>query len=123
MLTEGLVIYLEPSAVAELGRALLGCSPVSSWVVDFNSPRIQAELAKSMRHTLANAPFRFAPPNGLAFFEALGWKPRVVRSLFREGVRFKRVPLLMRPFALFPEPNPRHLGKERWSAVVRFDRG
>jgi len=79
-------------------------------------------MLKAMARTLVNAPFKFAPPNGLAFFENLGWQPRTVRSLFREGARLKRVPLLMRPFALFPEPNPRDLGKERWSAVVRFDR-
>ena len=122
VITEGLVIYLEPNAVAELGRALLACPRVSSWVLDFNSPRIQAEISSTMRDALVNAPFKFAPPNGLAFFEALGWKTRAARSLFREGARLKRVPLLMRPFALLPEPNPRDLGKERWSAVVRFDR-
>jgi len=122
VITEGLVIYLESSAVSELGRALLACSAVQSWVLDFNSPRINAEAAKEMATTLANAPFKFAPPNGLAYFEELGWKPRVVRSLFREGARLKRVPFLMRPFALLPEPNPRDLRDARWSAVVRFDR-
>jgi methyltransferase (TIGR00027 family) len=122
VITEGLVIYLEPAAVAELGRALFSCRAVASWVVDFNSPRIQAEMAKAMAKTLANAPFKFAPANGLAFFEGLGWRPRVVRSLFREGARLKRVPWMMRPFALFPEPNPRDLRDGRWSAVVRFDR-
>jgi methyltransferase (TIGR00027 family) len=122
VLTEGLVIYLEPNAVAELGRTLLACPRVSSWVLDFYSPRTQAEISNSMRGALANAPFKFAPTNGLAFFEALGWKTRVTRSLFHEGVRLKRVPLLMRPFALLPEPNPRDLKNGRWSAVVRFDR-
>jgi methyltransferase (TIGR00027 family) len=122
VITEGLVIYLAPNAVAELGRALLHCARVQSWVLDFNSPRIQAEISSTMRDTLANAPFKFAPPNGLAFFEALGWKTRTARSLFREGARLKRVPLLMRPFALLPEPDPRDLKNGRWSAVVRFER-
>lgn len=122
VVTEGLVIYLTPNAVAELGRALLGCSAIQSWVLDFNSPRIQAEALKVMGKTLANAPWKFAPANGLAFFEDLGWKPRVARSLFREGARLKRVPFLMRPFALLPEPNPRDLRNGRWSAVARFDR-
>ena len=39
-----------------------------------------------------------------------------------EGARLKRVPFLMRPFALLPEPNPRDLRNGRWSAVARFDR-
>jgi methyltransferase (TIGR00027 family) len=122
VVTEGLVIYLEPNAVAELGRALFDCSALKSWVLDFNSPRVQAEASKAMGATLANAPFRFAPADGLAFFEKLGWKPHSVRSLFREGTRLKRVPLLMRPFALLPEPDPRNLRDARWSAAVRFDR-
>jgi methyltransferase (TIGR00027 family) len=122
VMTEGLVIYLEPSAVADLARALLACRALTSWVVDFNSPRIQAEMSKEMEKTLVNAPFKFAPPNGVAFFEELGWKPRAMRSLFHEGARLKRVPLLMRPFALLPAPNPRDLRNERWSAVVRFER-
>jgi len=122
VISEGLVIYLEPNAVAALGRALLACPRITSWIVDFNSPRIQAEISATMRDALTNAPFKFAPPNGLAFFEALGWKTRAAHSLFREGARLKRVPLLMRPFALLPEPNPRDLKNGRWSAVVRFDR-
>jgi methyltransferase (TIGR00027 family) len=122
VISEGLVIYLDPKAVAELGRALLACPRLQSWVLDFYSPRTQAEISNSMRDALTNAPFKFAPPNGLAFFEALGWKTRIARSLFREGTRLKRVPLLMRPFALLPEPNPRDLKNGRWSAVVRFDR-
>lgn len=122
VISEGLVIYLEPSAVAELGRALLACPRISTWVLDFYSPRTQTEISNTMRGGLVNAPFKFAPPNGVAFFEALGWKTRAVRSLFREGTRLKRVPLLMRAFALLPDPNPRDLKNARWSAVVRFDR-
>jgi hypothetical protein len=90
--------------------------------LDFNSPRITAEMRSSMRGLLDSAPFKFAPDNGVAFFENLGWKPREIRSLFHEGARLKRLPLLMRPFALLPPPNPRHLGNERWSGVVRFER-
>jgi len=77
---------------------------------------------QSMGDLLEGAPFKFAPENGVAFFEALGWKAREIRSLFHEGARLKRLPLLMRPFAIFPAPNPRALGKERWSGVLRFER-
>jgi hypothetical protein len=79
-------------------------------------------MLKSMRGLLDRAPFKFAPPNGIAFFESLGWHPRELRSLFHEGARLKRLPWLMRPFALFPPPNPRELGNERWSGVVRLER-
>jgi hypothetical protein len=52
-----------------------------------------------MGDLLDSAPFKFAPPNGIAFFEALGWKLGELRSLFHEGARIKRLPLLMPPFA------------------------
>jgi methyltransferase (TIGR00027 family) len=122
VITEGLVIYLEETAVAGLARAFLAQPAIESWILDFNSPRITAELATAMGDLLDSAPFKFAPPNGIAFFEALGWKLGELRSLFHEGARLKRLPLLMRPFALFPPPNPRQLGNERWSGVVRLTR-
>jgi methyltransferase (TIGR00027 family) len=123
VITEGLVIYLDEAVVADLARTLLTHPAVHTWILDFNSPRITAELRSSMRGLLDSAPFKFAPPNGIAFFESLGWRAREVRSLFHEGARLKRLPWLMRPFALFPPPNPRELGNERWSGVVRLERG
>lgn len=122
VISEGLVIYLDESVVTELARDLLAYPSLKSWILDFNSPRINAETVRSMGATLSNAPFKFAPPNGVAFFEALGWRGRDVRSLFHAGARLKRLPLWMRPFALLPCPDPRDLKNERWSAVVRLER-
>ena len=65
---------------------------------------------------------KFAPQNGVAFFEALGWRACDIKPIFRSAVRFRRAPLWMRPLALFPDPDPRRLGKARWSAVARFER-
>ena len=123
VISEGLVHYLDDAQVAGLARTLLAHPGLHTWIVDFNSPRIAAEIGRSMGELLDSAPFKFAPPNGVAFFEALGWKLRDLRSLFHEGSRLKRVPWLMRPFALFPPPDPRALGDERWSGVVRLERG
>jgi methyltransferase (TIGR00027 family) len=122
VLTEGLVIYLDEALVTALARDLLARPEVRYWILDFNSPLINAEVARSMGSVLGNAPFKFAPPNGVAFFEALGWKALEVKSLLHEGARLKRLPLWMRPFALFPRPNPRKLAKERWTGVVRLER-
>lgn len=122
VLTEGLVLYLDDALVAELARAFSACAPIRYWILDFNSPRIQREMMQSMSSLLGNAPFKFAPPNGVAFFENLGWKPRNVYSLFHEGARLKRVPLWMRPFARLHKPNPRDLKEERWTGVVRLER-
>lgn len=122
VITEGLVLYLDEAVVTVLARTLLAHPSVHTWILDFNSPRITAEMVRSMRGLLDSAPFKFAPQSGIAFFEALGWKPSEIRSLFHEGARLKRLPWLMRPFALFPPPNPRALGNERWSGVVRLER-
>lgn len=122
VITEGLVIYLDESMVAGLARDFLAQPAVRYWIVDFNSPRIRADMMKTMGKTLTHAPMKFAPPNGVAFFEALGWKARDVKALFHEAARFKRLPLWMRPFALFPPPDARNLGNERWSGIVRFER-
>jgi methyltransferase (TIGR00027 family) len=122
ILTEGLLMYLDDGVVAALARDFLACQPVRRWILDFSSPRIIAETSQHMNALLDNAPFKFAPPNGVAFFEALGWKAREIKSLFHEAARVKRLPLWMRPFALLPAPNPRALGDERWGGVVEFER-
>ena len=123
VITEGLVVYLTDETVRSLARDLAAESPIRWWVLDMLSPRMRAMISDGMggRHP-ARTLVRFAPENGVAFFEGLGWRARDVKTLFRAGVRFHRAPLWMRPLALFPDPDPRRPGKVRWSAVVRFER-
>jgi hypothetical protein len=71
-----------------------------------------------MAGMLQNAPFKFAPENGLAFFEDLGWRTLEVESLFMAANRFRRLPMFMRPGAWLPQPDPRHPGGRAWSAVA-----
>jgi hypothetical protein len=63
---------------------------------------------------------KFAPANGVAFYEASGWKPRDILSMYRAALRFNRVPFFMKLFRFFPEPDPRKLGKQPWGAIVRL---
>jgi methyltransferase (TIGR00027 family) len=122
VITEGLVVYLDDGTVRALARDLAAAG-IRWWVLDMMSPRIRETISNGMggRHP-ARALMKFAPENGVAFFESLGWRAREVCSLFRAAVRFRRAPLWMRPLALFGDPDPRRLGKARWSAVVRFER-
>jgi methyltransferase (TIGR00027 family) len=122
VLTEGLLGYLEDEAVRALGRALAARPEIRWWVLDVIAPAIRQMLGKGMGPQLENAPLKFAPPNGVAFFEQLGWTAKDIRSVFREAVRLRRVPLLLRALAFLPEPDPRNPGNARWSAVVRFER-
>jgi methyltransferase (TIGR00027 family) len=123
VITEGLVVYLSDENVRALARDLAAEPTIRGWVLDMMSPAMRAMISDGMggRHP-ARALVRFAPDSGVAFFEQLGWHARDVRPLLRAGVGFRRAPFWMRLLTLFPDPDPRHLGKARWSAVVRFDR-
>ena len=86
-------------------------------------PAMLRMMHRGMGDPLAQAPLRFAPIEGIGFFEALGWKAFEIRSLLNEAIRFRRVPSFLRLFSLFPEPDPRNPGKmTRWSAVARLER-
>jgi methyltransferase (TIGR00027 family) len=122
VITEGLLQYLHEEVVCELGRDLARREGVRWWITDVTSPAILTMLRKEMGDKLAQAPMHFAPPNGVAFFEALGWRALEIRSMFHEAARLRRSPLLLRPFALLPAPDPRRPGRARWSAVVRLER-
>jgi hypothetical protein len=71
---------------------------------------------------LASAPMNFAPPNGVTFFETLGWSAVDTPSIFHRAARLRRLPLFLKPLGYLREPNPRCPGNERWSAVIRLGR-
>jgi hypothetical protein len=122
VLTEGLLIYLEDEVVRAIARDLRAFPAVRWWVLDVNAPAIRDMMQKGMGSLLENAPMKFAPPDGVGFFEKIGWKALDIRSFFREALRLRRAPLLLHLFALFPDPDPRHLAKsDRWSGVVRLE--
>jgi methyltransferase (TIGR00027 family) len=122
IVTEGLLAYLDDDVVRSLGKDLASRPAIRWWLLDVTSPAILHMMQRGMGEHLAGTPLKFAPVDGVAFFERLGWKALDVLSIFREAARFRRVPFLLRPFALLPEPDPRKPGKSRWSAVVRFER-
>jgi methyltransferase (TIGR00027 family) len=122
VITEGLLTYLEDDVVRSIGRDLGSRAPIRWWILDVVSPAILQMLKKGMGNQLVNAPMKFAPPNGVAFFEALGWKVADLKSFMREAVRLRRAPWFFRPFGIFPDPDPRNLGRNRWSAVIRLER-
>jgi methyltransferase (TIGR00027 family) len=122
VITEGLLLYLDDAQVSALAAALLAQRAVRWWVIDVLSPDLLQLLRKSMGRHLENAPMKFGPPNGVAFFEALEWRASVVQSIFRAALRYRRLPFFLRLFALLPDPDPRKLGRARWSAVVQLER-
>jgi methyltransferase (TIGR00027 family) len=117
VLTEGLLMYLEDRDVVALSRAIKR-PQVGWWMLDFAGPGLKKLMNKKMAGMLQNAPFKFAPENGLAYFEDLGWRTIDVESLFSAARRFRRLPAMMRPAGWFPQPDPRHPGGRAWSAVA-----
>jgi methyltransferase (TIGR00027 family) len=122
VITEGLLVYLEEQVVRRFARDLATRAPVFWWLLDILSPSLVRKMRDEMNMHFANAPLRFAPANGIAFFETLGWRTRDLHSIFRAAVGYRRAPWYMRPFALFPDPDPRNPGTARWTAVARLER-
>ena len=92
VVSEGLLIYLEPAAVAELARDLAAQPAFRWWIFDLVSPRLLERLMKDRRRFLApaNAPFRFAPAENTRFFAPYGWREREFRSTWEDAKRLNR---------------------------------
>jgi len=92
VVTEGLLIYLAPAQVAELGRDLHACAALAWWLIDLAAPRLVKMMERTWGRALAagGAPFKFAPPEGTAFFDPLGWREAEFRSMWEEAQRLHR---------------------------------
>jgi methyltransferase (TIGR00027 family) len=121
VLTEGLLMYLEESDVRALSSSFTR-PEIAWWMLDFAGPGLQKRLNKRTGGMLNSAPIKFAPANGLAFYEDLGWRPVEVDSVFSAAHRFGRLPLWMRLAARLPQPDPRKPGNQAYSGIVRLTR-
>lgn len=98
VITEGLLIYLEPSMVEALAKDLHNQPHFTAWIQDFTSEKILKILQKRWSKQLnkLNAPMKFAPRGGIQYFEQFGWNIKEVRSALDEGLRLKRGMALLR---------------------------
>lgn len=92
VVTEGLLVYLDPAEVRSLAGALHAQPSFRWWLTDLMAQRLMARLQRLWGKQLGkgNAPFRFAPAEGAAFFEPLGWREAEWRSSVGEGARLRR---------------------------------
>lgn len=91
VLTEGVVPYLSLEEAASLADDLRALDHARYWIVEYVSPQASKYRSRGrMRRLMQNAPFKFAPRDWFAFFEAHGWRSREVRYLVEEGERLHR---------------------------------
>ena len=123
VLSEGLVLYLAPDDVRALAQDLAAVPAVQSWIFDIYHPRLlrantRGRMAKMLAE--ANAQFRFAPAEGVKFFETTGWHCVEIASTLREAVRLGRMPWFLRLMVWLFERGPDE--RFTWSAVCRLAR-
>lgn len=121
VLTEGLLMYLTDSDVEALSECL-DRPEVGWWMFDFGGPGLKRLMNTKMADLAQNAPFVFAPANGLAFFEDLGWRVLEFDHLMAAAKRFGRLPMFVGPALWGPQPDPRRPGRRPWSATVLLTR-
>ncbi|HEV2671863.1 MAG TPA: class I SAM-dependent methyltransferase [Gemmatimonadales bacterium] len=94
VITEGLLVYLTPDDVMALAQDLAAQPALRWWLMDLGSPALLEWLKRSWGKQLraGNAPMRFAPESGTAFFAPAGWTEAEYRPMLDEAIRLKRAP-------------------------------
>jgi methyltransferase (TIGR00027 family) len=126
VVTEGLLVYLAPTAVAELARDLAAQPSFRLWLMDLASPALLKMLERTWAPALraGNAPMQFAPAENTAFFTPLGWREVEYRSMFDESIRLNRTMPMARFWKFVGRFFPRKKREEfqRFSGVVLLER-
>jgi hypothetical protein len=109
--------------VCAIGKDLATPPTFAEWIVDIASPGLLKMLHERTGAIMAAAgsPFVFAPPEGPAVFERCGWTPTDVKSMLQTAHKLKRLPFMLRMFAMMPE-SAGPAGDRPWSGVVRLRR-
>nr|MBP7370395.1 class I SAM-dependent methyltransferase [Arenimonas sp.] len=92
VITEGLLIYLQPDQVARLADALTQKAKAQWWITDLASPLLIKRVAKAWTKKLqqGNSPFLFTPEQGTDFFKPYGWHEFDYRSTWDESLSLNR---------------------------------
>jgi methyltransferase (TIGR00027 family) len=126
VITEGLLVYLEREQVAELAGDLAAMPAFRWWLIDLGSPRLLKMLRRTWGNALStgNAPMIFAPPEGTAFFQPLGWREREFRSTWEESIRLDRSVRFARIWYWLGRLYPKRMRDEfhRMSGIVLLER-
>lgn len=118
VITEGLLLYLESEDVTALSRDLHDVARAQWWLTDLASPMLLKYLERRWQGklTAGNAPFRFGPANGTAFFAAQGWRELEFHSTVADAWRLDR----KMPFAWIARILSRLQPKSRRKQLMRM---
>ena len=127
VVTEGLLIYLTATQVAELAQDLARQPSMRWWLTDIANPRLLKWMKRTWGKTVekGNAPFLFAPEEGAGFFRQFGWKELAFRSTMVEAHRLNREmrgAWLWRLLSRFM-PAKRKSEMQRMSGILLLERG
>ncbi|WP_067566735.1 class I SAM-dependent methyltransferase [Nocardia acidivorans] len=120
VLTEGLVMYFSETEVIALAAALRR-PEIASWCLDFSAAGVAKLMAERNVGLLRDAPWKFLPENGIAFFEECDWKVAYLEPIYLAADRFGRLSSPhLRAAVDTPQPDPRAPGSWPYSAVTRL---
>jgi O-methyltransferase involved in polyketide biosynthesis len=130
VITEGLLIYLEPDEVRSLATDLGQPAAFKRWLLDLASPDLIRMLARrSKGNFLKNqdVQFKFAPAEHVEFFRPSGWMAAEYRSVMAEARRLKRfeIPLPLRLISIVVTALVAGQREKirRFSGIVALERG
>ena len=94
VVTEGLLVYLQPEQVGTMARSLKALETAQWWLTDLVSPMLLGMVGARWptNGAASSAPFQFAPRDSVRFFEPLGWREMSFRSTLDEAIRLERAP-------------------------------
>ncbi len=120
------MVYLEPDQVTGLARDLHACAPLAWWLTDLALPRLIKMMERTWGRKLraGGAPFKFAPAEGTAFFEPLGWREAEFRSNWEEAKRLNRTMRFAKFWSLVMELYPKKMREalRRMAGIVLLER-
>ena len=106
VVSEGLLVYLEPAQVSALADLLHAEQTARWWLTDLVSPTLLGMVGAkwTSNEAAASAPFQFAPRDSASFFGALGWQETSFRSTVDEAIRLQRSPPMAHLWDAFVPP-------------------
>jgi len=118
--TEGLLIYLTREENAALADELASQATFARWLIDCSSPGLLKMMLSAMGEQMTQTPLKFAPPEGIGFYEQHGWQRLAVRSMPEGAAEIDRLPEFIKPALGMPLPDPP--GDAAWGGVALLGR-